>query len=384
MTPSPKSTIGFPYSTKSRFILAVSLMLIMQFYNLAKMTSPRDAVDLSQYCGQHHLQCHEHAVETRNKTVHQGQDCKMLWFAGMHEGPGSCTKEGTGYQNMYAAALNSAILNAGDSLQPVLILGRLDLDTPDDDKLSKFGTWVKEKGAVVITMPKLSFQDVIDAHYKESWGANHRQGPWLRIEIPRLIEENGLIDMPNICKHHALYTDSDVIFPNKIDRADLKQLTRELSDAKAIVSYGREDFKAPDMKNTGVFLIDIQQFGDIVPGMIKFLKEEGPFDAFDQGLINTYFQNASLKRQLLPIHYNWKVYWKLAPSTFDQVRIVHLHGPKPSNGLEAIAYLDESLSSEQAYEHLVKEGICCDKGQTALSILNSLRILSPAFEDICE
>ena len=338
---------------------------------------------IQQYCGRQPLRCNEHTPEPSKKTADQ-EHCKILWFAGMHEGPGSYTREGTGYQNMYAAALNSAIINAPDSLQPVLMLGRLDMEALGDGKLSKFGTWAKEKGVVVITLPELSFQNVVDGHYKSGWPADHRQGPWLRLEIPRLIEEHNLTDVPNVCKRHALYTDSDVVFPNKIDRGDIQQLTKELSDVDAIVSYGRQNQKAPLVTNTGVFLLDIQKFRGLVPKMIKFLEEKGPFGEFDQGLINTYFRRNSLKRQLLPIHYNWKVYWKLEPSTFDQLKIVHLHGPKPGRGLEAIAICNATLVSIPAYDGLVKEGICCDKGRTASWILNFFRVLSPVFEDICE
>jgi len=260
-----------------------------------KCNQSEDYID--QYCGQHHLRCQEHKFEMTaiNETVDQSEDCKTLWIAGMREGSDSCKTDGTGYQNMYGAALNSAIINAGDSLQPVLILGRLDLEPIANDKLSKFGAWAKEKGAVVITVPGgLSFQDSVDMHYNNT-GANHRQGPWLRLEIPRLIEENRLFDMPNACKRYALYTDSDVIFANKISRADIKQLTNEHSTAKAIVSYGREFRKVSSYENTGVMLIDVQKFGDIVPGMIKFLEEKGPFGAFDQGLVNAYFRKKKIE-----------------------------------------------------------------------------------------
>ena len=349
-----------------------------------KCNQSEDYID--QYCGQHHLRCQKHkfGMTEIKETVDQSEDCKTLWIAGMREGPDSCKTDGTGYQNMYGAALNSAIINAGDSLQPVLILGRLDLETFANDKLSKFGAWAKEKGAVVITVPGgLSFQDSVDVHYNNI-DANHRQGPWLRLEIPRLIEENGLFDMPNVCKRYALYTDSDVIFANKISRADIKQLTNELSTAKAIVSYGREFSKVSSTANTGIMLIDVQKFGDIVPGMIKFLEEKGPFGAFDQGLVNAYFTEKKLKRHVLNIYYNWKAYWKVEPSNFDQVKIVHLHGPTPGRGLEAIASCNAASNSIKPYDHLVKEGICCDKGRTASWALNSLHDLTPASEVICE
>lgn len=334
------------------------------------------------YCGQ----CEVHEVveiDLTHSAMGEEQGCTTLWFAGMHE-LGSCKEDGTGYQNMYAAALNSAIINAGDSLQPVLMLGRLDME--NSTTLSKFGTWAKEKGAIVITVPNLSFQDVVNQYYSHL-GGDHRQGPWLRLEIPRLIKEYELLDKkPNICKEHVIYTDSDVIFANKISKADVKQLTDGLSSSGAVVSYGREGGKHPHIHNTGVMVIDVAKFADIIPGMINYLKANGDQGAFDQGLMNKYFRthSATLGVHLLTIHYNWKVYWKVEPSSFEQVKVVHLHGPKPGRGLEAIAECDPTMEYPGAYDWYVRQGICCDEGRTASWAVKALEVLTPAPKDICE
>jgi hypothetical protein len=60
----------------------------------------------------------EHKVEIEEisnsgeigETSKSGEGCKSLWFAGMHEGEGNYRSDGTGYQNMYGAALISAKL----------------------------------------------------------------------------------------------------------------------------------------------------------------------------------------------------------------------------------------------------------------------------------
>lgn len=340
--------------------------------------------------------CQEHEIIRRNTTEEnvriggkvrriEEEECKILWFAGMHE-DGSCSRvDHSGYQNMYAVALESAIINAGDSLQPVLMLGRLDMESPS--KLSKFGSWAKSRGAFVITVPELSFQDVVNQHYSNH-NPSHRQGPWLRLEIPRLIKEHNLFNKKeNICKDHILYTDSDVIFPNEITKFDIKQLRDELSSSGAMVSYGRESLKRPEISNTGVMVIDVAKFGEAVPGMVNFLKEKGPRIAYDQGLINKYLQvhNDKYRATLLDIHYNWKIYWKVEPSTFDQVKIIHLHGPKPNRGLEAIASCDPNLYSyPDAYDWLVEQGICCDKGRSARWVKETLELMRVAPEDICD
>ncbi len=153
-------------------------------------------------------------------------------------------------------------------------------------------------------------------------------------KLPRLVEEYSLLDVaPNICKNHVLYTDSDIIFDNKISKADIHSVTSEMVSSSAVVSYGREASKKPEIANTGVMFLDLEKFGALVPKIFHHLVEKGPFGALDQGLINNYLTVNEEKRYLLPIHYNWKVYWKLEPSNFEDVKILHFHGPKVSFSL---------------------------------------------------
>jgi hypothetical protein len=90
------------------------------------------------------------------------------------------------------------------------------------------------------------------------------------------------------------------------------------------------------------------------------------------------------ERALLPIFYNWKAYWKLEPSSFDEIKVYHHHGPKPGNGLETIAScsIDMIGNHPEAYEPLIRQGICCDGGRTARWVLSAHEALSPDV-DIC-
>lgn len=207
----------------------------------------------------------------------------MLWFAGFHE-ENTCNEKGTGYKNMYSAALNSAILNAGESLQPVLMLGRLGLDDASNTTASthrrattsKIGQWAEGRGAWVITVPRLSFQDIVDKHYAQK-GFGHRQGPWLRLEIPRLIKEHGLMNISEtICKSHVLYTDADVLFPNKLSPESLSQLVDTLLSDDATLMYGRESGKEAG----GVMVLNVKKFSRKIPGMLQFLNKRGDQGAF--------------------------------------------------------------------------------------------------------
>ena len=61
-------------------------------------------------------------------------------------------------------------------------------------RTSKIGQWAEARGAWVINVPRLSFQDIVDAqtlHAEEGFPHSHRrQGPWLCLEIPRLNKEH--------------------------------------------------------------------------------------------------------------------------------------------------------------------------------------------------
>ena len=91
----------------------------------------------ANYCAEHEPEVEENATSSGDSSSSEG--CKMLWFAGFHE-ENTCNEKGTGYKIMYSAALNSAILNAGESLQPVLMLGRLGLDDASNTTASSLYT----------------------------------------------------------------------------------------------------------------------------------------------------------------------------------------------------------------------------------------------------
>ena len=83
------------------------------------------------------------------------KECKMLWFAAMHESEQLC-EEGSFHKHNtdYSVALNSALKNAYDSLQPVLVLGRYGMTNENSTDHKKLGTWAIEKGVKVIYSPK--------------------------------------------------------------------------------------------------------------------------------------------------------------------------------------------------------------------------------------
>lgn len=106
----------------------------------------------------------------------------------------------------YATALASARQFAGESLQPVLMLGRYGHAATTN--LSGIAEWATQKGAIVLFVEELSFQDRV-----RTWMAglgfdpmdDHYLGPWLRLDVPFLVQKYKLFESPNICDRHILY-----------------------------------------------------------------------------------------------------------------------------------------------------------------------------------
>ena len=96
--------------------------------------------------------------------------------------------------------------------------------------------WAKEQGGIVITVDQLSFQeDVVRWH--PGVGVEHLVGPYLRMEIPALVENHSLFSLPHVCQQYVLYTDCDIIFSNQLSHYDLdilKTYLREKPDTYAM------------------------------------------------------------------------------------------------------------------------------------------------------
>jgi Glycosyl transferase family 8. len=197
------------------------------------------------------------------------------------------------------------------------------------------------------------------------------QGAFSRLEIPRIIKEHNILKMPDICPHYVLYADVDVLFPNKSVHEHiqiLKDTFLSTLDSSAYVMYGREFSKDPHIMNTGVMMLHVEKFGHVLRNILQ-LADKKDYVTADQGMINNYFtQNQTTMREriLLPVHYNWKSYWKLEPSSFHDIKIYHHHGrPKPGKCLEIMADCNVDLigtlsQQYKPYAEHIRQGICCD------------------------
>ena len=337
-------------------------------------------------------ECMEHETMVDDKLIQYKtidpppEDCKMLWFAAMHES--SCENPNDHfYPQDYSVALNSALVNAGDSLQPVLILLRYGLPNANSTASNKLGKWAEDKGVKVIYSSELSFQEDLPKSMEP-----RQSGPFLRLDIPKFVKEHNLFDMPNVCQDHVLYTDVDVVFPNKITQKDIQILSQSVGTG--ISSYGREYSKAAHIFNTGVMVMHVKRFEEELPLILQTAREQDPYPRHDQAMLNIY-KNADKtnteKFQLLPIHYNWKAYWRLEPFDFFQVKIIHFHGPKPGRGLEDMSkcnwtgiFHNMLPNIRRAYGPLLHQGICCDYGRTAEWAVQTIHSLKASRQDLCD
>ena len=367
--------------------------------------------------------CFDHVPETMpaplapySRTTHQ-QDassstaapCQTLWFSGFDEGTVSQCPEhgGRGIRLEYAAALASAREHARGVLQPVLLLSRSGATA--NETAGALRTWALEQGAIVITVERLSFHDEVLRWNK----GDGRVGPYLRLDIPQIIEQHGLLDRPGICPQHVLYTDADVMFVNPISHSDMDSLKSYLVHRQTtehrwwkrplswpswrqpdppMVLYGREwHMRHRTPVNTGVMLMDVPAFREEFPHMIAF-RNQSPdptqFYAFDQGWMNSYFsQNKVMKakRHLLPLYWNWKLYWRLDPSVYSSLKLVHFHGPKPAVGAREMAACNVHHVDDipMDYRALIEDATCCDEGRTASRVLRFFDRIVPTSDEIC-
>lgn len=337
-----------------------------------------------------------HQASLHTDTDNEDSNCKTLWFAGFHEGDNACPNsnnpEAIGYAANYAVALSSALENAADALQPVLMLGRYGLSNQEASELSPIGQWAKGRGAHVIVVPKLSFQDQINVTAPNPRNQpSAAMGPFMRLDIPLIAEQHRLFDQPGICKQYVLYTDADVIFPNNVTRKEIEMLKQDLkaSNDEAIVSYGRESGMHAQSFNTGVMIMDVPGFRKQWPSILEFANAQVKFPAHDQVLLNSYFsQSEELQkgRRVLSLYWNWKGYWKMQPSRHDLIKAIHFHGPKPQKGLEEMGGCDIDDWKNRilpGYQRLFKHGVCCDQGKTAKWALDLFHRFEVARDIIC-
>ena len=388
---APNANTTSPYAPNKDMIL---IEHVPTSESMCSHDANNDTINrVAQYCKTTTCMQHESNVDDElilashiNFNATDKKQCKMLWFAAVHE-----SEDCSSYLTDYSVALESYFKNAHESLHPVLVLGRYATPYENSTKHKKMGKWAKAKGVKVIYSPRLSFQEDVNKGLPdliEHKNYGHLQGPFLRLDIPTYVRRHNLFDLPNICKDHVLYTDADIIFANRISPHDLSILRR--LTGSSIAMYGREFSKGEQILNTGLMVMNVEAMNVEFPKMLHQAKSGENFPRHDQELLN-YYQEAydpvKVKFRPLPMHYNWKVYWGLEPSSFSQVKIIHLHGPKMGKGLEEMATCNttalENHRIKPYYNHF-RQGVCCDKGRTAQWSVETIHNLEAPKDALCD
>jgi hypothetical protein len=334
--------------------------------------------------------CHRHEREDGETIplVETNETCKTLWFAGFHPGDGT---DPTLYAN-YATSLLSARHFAADSLQPVLLFGEYGA-VNETTKDKNFKQWANSQGAIVISVQELSFQQDIEKwhglmpEYKQLQMNQYKQGPYMKLDVRKLIGKHALFRLPGICDRHVLYTDSDVMFANKITHSEIATLKSMLHVGGPFLMYGREGSMEPLPLNTGVMMLDLYRFGQMVQAILEFGREKPQTiigGDFDQSWLNAYLSDEKRtkprhKAALLPLYWNWRLYWRLEPSTVEDIRLIHFQGNKPGDALWSVATCSTSeiTNVSPPLARLLNLTLCCDIGQTAYYAKQLFDIFQP-------
>ncbi len=224
-----------------------------------------------------------------------------------------------------------------------------------DGELNELTAWLEGIGVTLIRRRSYLFEVLqkianrTNPNYLEIGG-----GAFLRVEIPRIMEELGYDD------EFVLYTDCDVLFLNDVSNS-LSAITPKYF-AVAPESTENDYFAM----NSGVMVMNVKnlrkhdrKFRRFVKTKIesfipnynehrslvgKILNKRFRFNpTWDQSAYQRYFSNNLFKTyqwDKLALEFNWKPYWGKS----EQVQILHFHGPKPQ-----LAYL---FKSNNLPEHL--------------------------------
>ena len=230
----------------------------------------------------------------------QKQKYGMKWFFAINEAsPGFEI-----YSQMIKVAVYTAQQNT--SLEPYCIYDGADNELTD---------WLQKNGVKII-YHRTGHYEKLQTQYP--WCSTVACGAFLRIEIPKIVE------IYNIQDEYVFYTDCDVMFVG--DVVDyLQGITCEYFAAAPEHEPTNWEYL-----NSGVLYMNVKnlqkiqkEFDDFIDGNLEQILQL----AYDQGAYNLFFKD---KWDRLDIQLNWKSYWDFS----SEAKIIHFHGPKPTQAEE--------------------------------------------------
>jgi|GEM_PF-981914 methyltransferase, FkbM family len=230
----------------------------------------------------------------------QKQKYRMKWFFAINEAsPGFEI-----YSQMIKVAVYTAQQNT--SLEPYCIY---------DGEENELTDWLQKNGVKII-YHRTPHYEKLQTQYP--WCSTVAFGAFLRIEIPKIVE---IYEIPD---EYVFYTDCDVMFFG--DVVDyLQGITCEYFAAAPEHEPNNWEYL-----NSGVLYMNVKnlqkiqkEFDDFIDGNLEQILQL----AYDQGAYNLFFKD---KWDRLDIQLNWKSYWDFSP----EAKIIHFHGPKPTQAEE--------------------------------------------------
>ena len=219
----------------------------------------------------------------------------MYWFSGLNN---HNRDRYIDYIKMYTVAVVSS-KNTNPNIKPYLIF-----DGVKDEYIELLETL----GVTILYEKSSLYDDLISKYNNDSVAL----GAFLRVDIPKICHNLSIKD------DYVLYTDNDVMFLDDI--SELKKLT-----PKYFLCAG-EFFKmlSNSLFNSGVMWINWKNMYNDYEPFKKFIKSKIPnFGAYDQGALQEYYGS---RFEILNYKFNYKPYWGFE----DGIKVLHFHGPKPT------------------------------------------------------
>lgn len=218
----------------------------------------------------------------------------MYWFSALN-------REDERLYSLYIRIYRMAVITAlktNPGIKPYLILdGRV------DEKILE----LKNLGVTIIQHRVNIYYELIE-HYKDPICT----GAYLRIDIPKICEKLNIED------DYILYTDTDVIF-----MGDISELTESKPEYFLMAGEGVKKLNNYREINSGVMWMNWKNMNLVYDNFVEYIKSNlNELKVYDQSALMLYFKE---KIQELNHIYNYKPYW----GAFDDIKILHFHGPKP-------------------------------------------------------
>jgi len=278
------------------------------------------------------------SVSTLSATIIRQRRRRNLWASQYNNGtiplsefvpgfriPWIFTVRGTdrGYDQMMKVAVDSALQKS--SLLPYV------MSHPDESKYDRVA-WLRARGVHICIHRPTWEARLLEILHNSSESAQKRShlyafpemvlGTFFRLDVAVLPE---LLQF-----EHILYTDTDVLFNGDITELQGEGLKLPSTIQLAIEQPGLA------VLNAGVYFASMRYLRESHSGLIKTLLSSttidyGSYGPGDQGLLNMYYKAELEKEGLLSEdRFNSKSY-----RATKQARIIHFHGPKPSDYEEA-------------------------------------------------